>query len=384
MVNLEELLKEFLEKKGSDLHLKVGLPPLLRIRGDLAPLPRNPDGLSERVEKDKITEVITSENMESLVQALITPKQQEKLLNERELDFSFSPKTLPARFRANFFFQKGMLGAVFRIIPMKIPTLDELGLPPVLKEIASRQQGLVLITGPTGSGKSTTLSAVISYINENFPKHIITIEDPLEFIHEDKKSIINQRELGTDTLSFVGALKRALRQDPDVILVGEMRDEETISTAFTAAETGHLVFSTLHTNDAKQSIDRIVNTFPPEAQYQIRMALANTLLAVIAQRLIKRADGNGRVAVLEILINTSTIKKLIEENKIGLISKTMEESATLYHMQTFNQALFNLWKEKLILEEDALSASPNPNDLKILFQTTTFGQTQKTSPEKRG
>lgn len=362
MVHIEELLKEFLEKKGSDLHLKVGLAPMLRLRGDLVPL-----------EKEKIT----NEDMESLVQALITPKQQEKLLQERELDFSFSPKTLPARFRANFFFQKGMLGAVFRIIPMKIPTLDELGLPPVLKEIASRQQGLVLITGPTGSGKSTTLSAVVSYINENFSKHIITIEDPLEFIHEDKKSIINQRELGTDTLSFVGALKRALRQDPDVILVGEMRDEETISTAFTAAETGHLVFSTLHTNDAKQSIDRIVNTFPPEAQYQIRMALANTLLAVIAQRLIKRADGNGRVAVLEILINTSTIKKLIEENKIGLISKTIEESATLYHMQTFNQALFSLWKEKLILEEDALSASPNPNDLKILFQTTTFGQAQK-------
>ncbi|HCJ65898.1 MAG TPA: type IV pili twitching motility protein PilT [Elusimicrobia bacterium] len=367
MVNIDEFLKELIEKKGSDLHLKVGLAPMLRLRGDLVPL-----------EKDKIT----SEDMEGLIHSLLTPKQKEKLENERELDFSFSTKTLPARFRANLFFQKGMLGAVFRVIPMKMPSLDELGLPPVLKEIASRPQGLVLVTGPTGSGKSTTLAAIVAYINENFPKHIITIEDPLEFIHEDKKSIINQRELGADTLSFAGALKRALRQDPDVILVGEMRDEETISTAFTAAETGHLVFSTLHTNDAKQSIDRIVNTFPPEAQFQVRMALANTLLAVVAQRLIKRADGNGRVAVLEILINTSTIKKLIEENKIGTIAKTMEESATLYHMQTFNQALFNFWKEKLITEENALSASPNPNDLKILFQTTTFGQAQKIDSKK--
>lgn len=360
MVNIDEFLKELLEKKGSDLHLKVGLPPTLRIRGDLFPL-----------EKQKLT----NEDMENLVRSLITPKQQEKMLAERELDFSFSTKTLPARFRANFFFQKGMLGAVFRVIPREIPTLDELGLPPVLKEIASRPQGLILVTGPTGSGKSTTLAAIVAYINENFPKHIITIEDPLEFVHEDKKSIINQRELGTDTLSFAGALRRALRQDPDVILVGEMRDEETISTAFTAAETGHLVLSTLHTNDAKQSIDRIVNTFQPEAQYQVRMALANTLLAVVAQRLIKRANGNGRIAALEILISTSTIKKLIEENKIGLIAKTMEESATLYHMQTFNQALFNLWKENLITQEEALSVSPNPNDLKILFQTTTFGQT---------
>lgn len=368
MVNVDEFLKELLEKKGSDLHLKVGAPPTLRIRGDLFPL-----------EKQKLT----NEDMENLVRSLITPKQQEKLLAERELDFSFSTKTLPARFRANFFFQKGMLGAVFRVIPREVPTLDELGLPPVLKEIASRPQGLILVTGPTGSGKSTTLAAIVVYINENFPKHIITIEDPLEFVHEDKKSIINQRELGTDTLSFAGALRRALRQDPDVILVGEMRDEETISTAFTAAETGHLVLSTLHTNDAKQSIDRIVNTFQPEAQYQVRMALANTLLAVVAQRLIKRADGNGRIAALEILISTSTIKKLIEENKIGLIAKTMEESATLYHMQTFNQALFNLWKENLITQEEALSVSPNPNDLKILFQTTTFGQTQKIDLEKR-
>ncbi len=360
MVNLEQLLQELVEKNGSDLHLKLGRPPVLRIRGDLVPMDN---------------EQLKTEDIQQSVYSVTTPEQQKKLTEERELDFSFAVKTLSARFRGNAFYQRGVLGAVFRVIPAKIPTLDDLKFPPVLKDIASRPQGLVLVSGPTGCGKSTTLAAIIEYINENFPKHIITIEDPLEFVHQDKKSIINQREIGIDTYSFAGALKRALRQDPDIILVGEMRDQETISIAVTAAETGHLVLSTLHTNDAKQAIDRVIDTFPPEGQHQIRMQLANTLLAVIAQRLLKRADGKGRIATLEIMINSPTIKKLIEENKTTAINKAMEESVTFYQMQTFNQALFKLWKENLITQEDALAASPNPNDLKIQFETTTFGQT---------
>jgi len=365
MVNLEKLLQELIEKNGSDLHLKLGRPPVLRIRGDLVPMDHEP---------------LKAEDIQQLLYSVTTAEQQKKLAQERELDFSFAVKTLSARFRGNAFYQQGVLGAVFRVIPAKIPTLDDLKFPAVLKDIASRQQGLVLVTGPTGCGKSTTLAAIIEHINENSPKHIITIEDPLEFVYQEKKSIINQREIGSDTYSFAGALKRALRQDPDIILVGEMRDQETISIAVTAAETGHLVFSTLHTNDAKQAIDRVIETFPPDAQHQIRMQLANTLLAVIAQRLLKRTDGKGRVAALEIMINSPTIKKLIEENKIAAISKTMEESVTFYQMQTFNQALFNLWKENLITQEDALTVSPNPNDLKIQFETTTFAQTATPPP----
>lgn len=369
METLDKLLQELIEKKGSDLHFKAGRPPFLRLRGDLVPTDNPP---------------LSGEEIQKLLYSVTTSEQQKKLLEEKELDFSFAVKTISARFRGNAFYQQGLLGAVFRIIPGKTPTLDELKIPPVIKEIAARPQGLILVTGPTGSGKSTTLAAIVDYINESFPKHIITVEDPLEFVHTDKKSVINQREIGMDTFSFANALKRALRQDPDVILVGEMRDEETVSIAVTAAETGHLVLSTLHTNDAKQSIDRIIETFPPEGQHQIRMQLANTLCAVIAQRLLKRSDGQGRVAALEIMINTPTIKKLIEENKIGMITRAMEESATLYHMQSFNQALFNLWKENLITQEEAISVSPNPNDLKILFQTSTFGQAQAQAPAKPG
>jgi twitching motility protein PilT len=325
------------------------------------------------------------EEVRNLLYPMLTEMQIKKLENERELDFSYLVEGL-ARFRGNIFYQMGNLGAVFRVIPVEIKTIDQLNLPQILKELVFRNQGIILVTGPTGSGKSTTLAAMIDYLNENRTHHIITIEDPVEFVHRDKKCAINQREIGFDTSSFSQALRRALRQDPDVILVGEMRDPETISIAMTAAETGHLVFSTLHTNDAKQSIDRIIDTFSPEQQHQVRMQLAMTLLATISQRLIKKSDGSGRVAVIEVMINTPTIRKMIEEGKIGAIDKAIHDSASLYKMQTMNQDLFKLVKEEVITKEDALGISSNPNDLRIMFQTQMPSSTPTsppTSPPKK-
>ncbi len=352
--SIEDFLKAIYEQKASDLHLKSGRPPLMRLRGDLTPLPNAPS--------------LSPADIQALIYSVISTEQQHRLEEEKELDFSFYLQGI-ARFRGNAFYQKGALGAVFRIIPAKIPTVEELGLPEVLKELANKKQGLFLVTGPTGSGKSTTLAALIDYLNGTLPVHVITLEDPIEFVYQDKLAVVNQREIGSDTRSFSQGLRRALRQDPDVILIGEMRDAETITTAMNAAETGHLVFGTLHTNDAKQTIDRVVDTFPPEAQHQVRMQLAKCLLAVVAQRLLKRADGKGRVAVQEIMINTPTVQKLIEENKIGAISKAIEESASFYKMQTFNQALLAQIKAKAIGVEEAMTFSNNPNDLKIQLQT---------------
>ncbi len=368
MTRLSEYLKVLVQKGGSDLHLKVGRPPLMRIKGELIPSD------FPSIEGDEI---------KGLLYPLLTDMQIKKLEEERELDFSFFVKGL-ARFRGNIFFQMGNLGAVFRAIPVEIKTIDELHLPQVLKDLVFRNQGIILVTGPTGSGKSTTLAAMIDYLNESRHHHVVTIEDPIEFVHRDKKCVINQREIGFDTRTFSEALRRALRQDPDVILVGEMRDPETISIAMTAAETGHLVFSTLHTNDAKQSIDRIIDTFPPEQQHQVRVQLAMTLLATISQRLIKRSDGSGRIAVVEVMINTPTIKKLIEEGKIGAIDKAIHDSASLYKMQTMNQDLFKLVKEGIITREDALSVSNNPNDLRIMFETQMPNATVKPTQKPSG
>ena len=352
-MKIEELLKVLVEKGGSDLHLKFNRPPLMRIKGDLVP---------------SDFPVIAKDGMKAMLYSMLTELQVKKLENERELDFSFFVEGL-ARFRGNIFHQMGHLGAVFRAIPVRIKTVEELNLPSVLNDLVQRKQGIILVTGPTGSGKSTTLAAMIHRMNETRHDHVITIEDPIEFVHTDKMCVINQREIGYDTKSFSEALKRALRQDPDIILVGEMRDPETISITMTAAETGHLVLSTLHTNDAKQSVDRIIDTFPPEQQHQVRMQLAMTLCATVSQRLVRTADGKGRVAAVEIMINTPTIRKVIEEGKIGMIDKIMAESASLYKMQTYNQHLFQLVKEGIITKEEALSTSLNPNDLKILFQT---------------
>jgi twitching motility protein PilT len=354
VVHIEAFLKVVYEKGASDLHLKAGRPPMMRLRGDLVPIDGAP--------------VLESEDTQKLIYSVTSAQQQKRLEEEKELDFSFMVRGM-ARFRGNAFYQKGALGAVFRLIPAKIPTVDDLGLPAVLKELVGKKQGLFLVTGPTGSGKSTTLAALIDHINTHDPVHIITLEDPIEFSYSDKTAVINQREVGSDTKSFGQGLRRALRQDPDVILIGEMRDAETITVAMNAAETGHLVFGTLHTNDAKQTIDRIVDTFTPEAQHQVRMQLAKCLLTVVAQRLLKRSDGNGRVAVQEIMINTPTVQKLIEENKIGAIGKAIEDSANFYKMQSFNQALLASIKGKAISIDEALSFSNNPNDLKIQLQT---------------
>jgi twitching motility protein PilT len=367
-MSAEELLTSLVQKGGSDLHLKVGRPPLMRIHGDLLPTDSPP---------------LTRDDLEGLIRPMLTELQTKTMREERELDFSYAVTGL-ARFRGNIFFQMGNPGAVFRAIPERIEGVDELGLPPILREIAGRRQGIVLVTGPTGSGKSTTLAAMIDLINESRPDHIVTIEDPVEFVHRDKRCTINQREIGSDTKSFAEALKRALRQDPDIILVGEMRDRETISIAMTAAETGHLVFSTLHTVDARQSVDRIIDTFPPDQHHQVRMQLAMTLAACVSQRLVRTADGQKRVAVVEVMINTPTIRKLIEEGKVGMMDKVIAESASLYRMQTQNQHLFQLVSSGTITKDDALGISKNRNDLNIMFQTSTSYSPEtstKTEPE---
>lgn len=353
-MTIQQLLQTVHKEGASDLHLKVGRPPLIRVNGEITPIAGEPP--------------MTVEDLTAHIYAVITSAQRHTLEQERELDFSFYLRGI-ARFRGNAFYQKGAIGGVFRLIPAKIPTIDGLGLAPILKEVVSRRQGFFLVTGPTGSGKTTTLAAILDHINSTMAAHIVTLEDPIEYVYEDKKSVINQREVGVDTKNFSQGLRRALRQDPDVILIGELRDPETVTTAMNAAETGHLVLGTLHTNDAKQTIDRIIDTFPPNQQSQIRMQLAKCLLGVAAQRLIRRADGNGRIALQEILINTPTIQKLIEDNKIGAIGKAVEDSAQFYKMQSFNQALFGLIQKRSIELEEAMTYSPNPNDLKIRLQS---------------
>ncbi|MCX7913391.1 MAG: type IV pilus twitching motility protein PilT [Thermodesulfovibrionales bacterium] len=357
-------LRELVERNGSDLHLKVGRPPLFRINGQLIP---------------SSYPTISKREMEQILLPLLTEMQLNRLEKERDIDFSYSIEGV-GRFRGNIFFQMNNLGGVFRFIPFHIRTIDDLGLPEVLKEIASENQGLVLVTGPTGCGKSTTLAAIIHYINERAHKHIITIEDPIEFVHTDIKCTINQREIGTDARTFTEAVKKAMRQDPDVILIGEMRDNETINMALRASETGHLVFSTLHTTYAKQSINRIIDAFPMEDQQYIRVRTSMTLRAVIAQKLIVKADGSGRVAAMEIMINTPTIRKLIVEDKLDQIDHIIAESKKLYKMQTLNQHLFEYVKMGVITKEEALAQSQNPNDLKIMFNTQLLGSERDKRP----
>ncbi len=352
-MKIDVYLRELVEKNGSDLHLKVGRPPLMRINGELLPT---------------VHPAISKKEMEEILLSMLTELQLNKLEKERDIDFSYLIEGL-ARFRGNIFFQMGNLGGVFRCIPFHIKTIDDLGLPSILKEIASQNQGLVLVTGPTGCGKSTTLAAIIHYINERFNKHIVTAEDPIEFVHPDLKCTINQREIGNDARTFTEAVKKAMRQDPDVILIGEMRDNETINMALRASETGHLVFSTLHTTYAKQSINRIIDAFPIEDQQYIRVRTAMTLRAVIAQKLLVKSDGDGRLAAMEIMLNTPTIKKLIAENKLDQIDQMIAESKKLYKMQSLNQHLFDYVTQGLITKEEALAHSQNPNDLKIMFNT---------------
>jgi twitching motility protein PilT len=356
-MDLDQVLIDLGQRGGSDLHLKTGRPPCFRLHGDLIPQTTYPD--------------MSAEDMRETMFKLMGPERARIFEQELEADFSYD---IPgyARFRVNVFVQRGQIGSIMRLIPLSVPTLDGMGLPPVLKSFGDHPNGLVIVTGPTGSGKSTTLAAIIQYINGKYQNHILTIEDPVEFVYTDELSTINQRELGLDTHELHRALRAALRQDPDVILMGEMRDAETIHFGITAAETGHLVFSTLHTNDAKQSLDRILGTFEGSEANQIRMQLALVLRAVLCQRLVKRSDGQGRVAAIEIMINTGHIKQLIEEGSTRDLEKAILEGSH-YGMQTFNLALYDLYKRGLITEAGALEASGTPDDLKLMMRGVRRG-----------
>ena len=350
-MHINDLLKIASERKSSDLHLKVGSHPVLRVNGDLVPL----------VE----TKRLMQEDTIAMAFSIMSNRQKQKFKDNLEIDIAYSVPGL-GRFRCNVFQQRGTVGLVLRVIPVKIMTVRELGLPVVLEKIAQEQRGLILCTGTTGSGKSTSLAAMIDYINSQRTEHIITIEDPIEFLHRDKKSIVNQREVEVDTRSFAAALRSALRQDPDVILVGEMRDYETIETAITAAETGHLVLSTLHTLDATETINRIISVFPPHQQKQIRLQLAAVLKSVISMRLVPRADGKGRVPAVEVLRSTAYIRDCVEnKEKTKLIRDAIAAGTSQYGMQTFDQSLFRLYKAELISFEEALRQATNPDEFKL-------------------
>lgn len=347
ILHLDDLLDIMLQRGGSDLHITVGAPPGVRVRGELIP-----------IENCKMLE---PRDTQEILLNILSEEQRRKFETEIELDFAYS---IPgkARFRANIFQQRGSMGAVFRIIPIKVPTIQELGLPKVCTYLANRPRGLVLVTGPTGSGKSTTLAAMVDHINENRNVHIITLEDPIEFMHKNKQAYINQREIGEDTHSFSAALKRVLRQDPDVILVGEMRDLETISAAITAAETGHLVFATLHTTGGPETVDRIIDVFPPHQQQQVRMQLSGSLEGVLSQTLIRSSDGRGRVMAMEIMLGIPAIANLIREGKTHQMPTIIQGSAQL-GMQTLDQHLRQLLQAGKITFEDAVAKAKNPREL---------------------
>ncbi len=354
MLDLHEALALLVRREGSDLHLKVGSRPLGRIHGTLTPLDDY--------------EALKAEDSEALLRQMLSdqPQKMEEFDNEGEVDFAYAVPGL-ARFRVNAFRQRGAISIVARVIPFAVRTVTELGLPPVIADLADEERGLILLTGTTGSGKSTTLAAMIAHINANKSRHIVTIEDPIEYLHSDRQSLINQREVGMDTASFARAMRRVLRQDPDVILIGEMRDEETVRTALSAAETGHLVLSTVHTLDAAESVNRIIDFFQPHEQDQARAMLAGTLKGVVSQRLVPTLDGQGRVAVCEILRMTGRARDMImDPEQTGRLPEVITEGA-YYGMQTFDQALLGLYQAGRIRLEDALRVSTSPHDLKLLI-----------------
>ena len=348
MTHIDELLRLLVERKGSDLHIKAGEPPIVRIYGDLARVTNYP--------------VFTPADTRDLLYSVMTPERQRRFEEFLELDMAYAIEGL-ARFRVNVFQQRGALGSVFRLIPLRVETIDELGLPPVLKQIALIPRGLVLVTGPTGSGKSTTLAAMIDHINRNRHGHVITIEDPIEFMHADNMAAINQREVEIDTHSFADALRHVMRQNPDVILVGEMRDLETMQLAITAAETGHLVFATVHTTDAAQTMDRIVDVFEPERQEQIRLQLSVVIQAVISQTLLHREDTPGRIAAFEIMVATPAIRNIIRERKTHQIYSMIQTGSDL-GMQALDAHLLELYRQNIVSYEDALAKSSNPTEFR--------------------
>jgi twitching motility protein PilT len=353
-VELNDILKVALKGGASDIHIKSGLPPMFRIDGALVPL--------------KNAERLLPEQVEKMALAIMNPVQKSRFDEFRDCDLAYGIPGL-GRFRVNVFQQRGTMGIVFRVIPFGVKTIEQLHLPKVVESIAMEQRGLVLVTGTTGSGKSTTLAAMIDHINSNRTCHIMTIEDPIEFLIRDRRSLVNQREIGVDTQSFSFALRAALRQDPDVILVGEMRDFETIETALTAAETGHLVMSTLHTLDATETINRIISVFPPYQQKQVRLQLASILRAVISQRLVPRADGKGRVPALEVLVTTARVRECIaDKDRTKEIHDAIAKGFTTYGMQTFDQSLMQLVKGGLVTYEEALKHVSNPDDFALRFR----------------
>ncbi|MEM9292069.1 MAG: type IV pilus twitching motility protein PilT [Acidobacteriota bacterium] len=357
-MNINDLLKVAVDRKASDIHLKVGSQPVCRIDGDLTPL----NDMKRLMQEDTI----------QMAFSMMNARQKQRFKEEFEIDISYSVPGL-GRFRVNVFQQRGAVGLVLRVIPARIHSIRELMLPKVLEKICEERRGMVLCTGTTGSGKSTTLASMIDYINAKRADHIITVEDPIEFLHRDKRSLLNQREIDVDTRGFATALRAAMRQDPDVVLVGEMRDFETIETALLAAETGHLVFSTLHTVDATETINRIISVFPPHHQKQIRIQLGQVLRAVISLRLVPRADGIGRVPATEVMITTPYIRECIEaKEKTKFIREQIALGTSQYGMQTFDQSLYTLYKSGLITLEEAMKRASNPDEFRLKVEGVQF------------
>jgi twitching motility protein PilT len=361
MFDIDAALRHIVEEEGSDLHVKVDAPPMGRIHGELAPISA---GTSENGDKPK---ALTPEDTEEALEAILTNKELRAEFDEiGEADFSYEIKGV-SRFRVNAFRQRGHISIACRAIPLAVRTIDDLGLPQVIRELAEQPRGIILLTGTTGSGKSTTLAAMVDHINSTRARHVVTLEDPIEYLHADKESIINQREVGSDTESFARAMRRVLRQDPDVILIGEMRDEETVRTALSAAETGHLVLSTLHTLDASETINRIIDFFPPHLQQQARVMLASTMRGTVSQRLVPRADKEGRVAVAEVMVATGRVQDLIlNPEETGKITEVISEGA-FYGMQTFDQALLGHVTRGEISEEVAMETASSPHDFKLML-----------------
>jgi twitching motility protein PilT len=369
-INLHQLLRTMVEKGASDMHITTGTPPLLRIDGSIVPLKLPPMGPVET---------------KYLCFSVLTEEQRAQFEKTNELDLSFGVKSL-SRFRANIFMQRGAVAGAFRTIPFKILTFDELGLPPIIAELVNKPSGLILVTGPTGSGKSTTLAAIIDKINCEQRLHIVTVEDPIEYLHPHKLSVVNQREVGTDTEGFKTALKYVLRQDPDVVLIGEMRDLETVEAALTISETGHLVFATLHTSSAVSTINRVIDVFPAHQQAQVRTKLSFVLQGVVSQQLLAKQGAPGRVLALEILVPNAAVRNLIRDDKVHQIYSQMQVGQERYSMQTLNQSLFSLYQRRLISKEDALNRSLEQDELRMMLEgrsAMSSGASAAAPPSKR-
>ncbi len=355
-MNLKQMLVEMLEKKASDLHLRVGLRPFLRIDGGLHPID---------------TEVLTVEEMDQTLNQILNEDQKDRFSKKNEMDLALSVSKM-GRFRINFYRQRGTIGIAIRAVNTMVPSFEELNLPPILRNLADQKRGLIVMTGTTGSGKSTTLASMIEHINETRPENILTIEDPIEYIHRDKKSMIGQREVGGDTESFATALRHAFRQDPDVILIGEIRDFDTMSIALTAADTGHLVLSTLHTLNAIETVNRIISFFPPHQHQEIRLVLAGTLKAVVCQRLLPRCDGPGRVPAVEVLVSTAAVREyIIDPMKTPLLIELIESGMVQYGMQSFDQSIMKLYKAGIISYAEALTQTTRPDDFELRVKGIT-------------